>query len=230
VRLLLIRHGQTPCNVLGQLDTAAPGAGLTALGRAQAQALPGALEAEDIAALYASPLVRTQLTAAPLAEARGLDVHVRPGLEEISAGEMEMRDDVEAVHAYAGCLAAWMHGDLGSAMPGGPDGSAFLARYDAAVAAVVDGSGAGDTVAVVTHGAAIRVYTALRTGMDPETATELRMMNTGMAVLEGDPAAGWQLVSWHAEPLGGLDLEDLSAHDVTGESAEEAAAEADPSS
>ena len=29
MRLLLIRHGQTPANVRGELDTAAPGPGLT---------------------------------------------------------------------------------------------------------------------------------------------------------------------------------------------------------
>jgi hypothetical protein len=28
VRLLIIRHGQTPCNVSGELDTAYPGGGL----------------------------------------------------------------------------------------------------------------------------------------------------------------------------------------------------------
>jgi probable phosphoglycerate mutase len=68
VRLLLIRHGQTPHNVTGALDTAFPGAGLTALGEAQARALPTALSGETISAIYASPLVRTQLTATPLAE------------------------------------------------------------------------------------------------------------------------------------------------------------------
>jgi release factor glutamine methyltransferase len=38
VRLLLIRHGQTPSNVLGLLDTAPPGPGLTDLGVEQAAA------------------------------------------------------------------------------------------------------------------------------------------------------------------------------------------------
>ena len=35
MRLLLIRHGETPGNVLGQLDTAHPGPGLTDLGERQ---------------------------------------------------------------------------------------------------------------------------------------------------------------------------------------------------
>ena len=40
MRLLLVRHGQTPSNVAGLLDTALPGPGLTALGTRQAAAIP----------------------------------------------------------------------------------------------------------------------------------------------------------------------------------------------
>lgn len=40
MRLIIIRHGQTPANVLGRLDTAHPGPGLTALGERQAEAVP----------------------------------------------------------------------------------------------------------------------------------------------------------------------------------------------
>jgi probable phosphoglycerate mutase len=221
VRLLLVRHGQTPHNVAGALDTAYPGAGLTDLGRRQAEALPAALEDETIAAVHASPLVRTQLTAAPLAAARGLDVDVRPGLEEVAAGDLEMRADEDAVRAYLGCLADWMQGRLDRAMPGGSTGREFLDRYSAAVTRIAAGHGASDAVVVVSHGAAIRVFTAYAAGLDGEEAADLRLRNTGMAVLEGDPSAGWSLVSWHTEPLGGAALEDGAAHDVTGEAAEE---------
>ena len=46
MRLLLIRHGQTPSNVLGALDTLVPGPGLTPLGLEQAAAIPDALAGE----------------------------------------------------------------------------------------------------------------------------------------------------------------------------------------
>lgn len=222
MRLLLIRHGQTPHNVAGALDTAFPGAGLTRLGQAQAQAVPGALADQEISSIYASRLVRTQLTAAPLAEVRGLDVQVSPGLEEVSAGELELRADPAAVQTYAACLASWMRGDLERSMPGGTNGHEFYARYAGALRAVAEQHGADDTVAVFTHGAAIRVYSALAAGLHPDVSTELRIMNTGMGLLEGDPEAGWKLTRWSSEPLGGLELEDLQAHDVTGESTDEA--------
>ncbi|GAA4688944.1 histidine phosphatase family protein [Nocardioides nanhaiensis] len=222
MRLLLIRHGQTPHNVAGALDTAFPGAGLTPLGEAQAGAVPGALAEVELAAVYASRLVRTQLTAAPLAAARGLEVVVRPGLEEIAAGEYEMRSDEPAVRAYVECVAGWMRGELGHALPGGTDGHAFLRRYSEAVRDIAAGHGSTDTVAVVSHGAAIRVFSTLAARLSPEVAADLHLMNTGMSVLDGDPASGWELVRWQSEPLGGASLLDASAHDVTGETAEEA--------
>lgn len=222
MRLLLIRHGQTPNNVTGALDTAFPGAGLTALGRSQARAIPDVLADEAIAGIYASPLVRTQLTAEPLAQARRLDVSVRTGLEEIPAGEFELRADSDAVEAYVGCVARWMRGDLDLGLPGGTTGHEFYGRYGAALRTIAEAHGPDDTVVVFSHGAAIRVYTALAAKLDPEAATELRLMNTGMSVLEGHPATGWELARWSTEPLGGLRLEDPGAHDVTGESPEEA--------
>lgn len=221
MRLLLIRHGQTPHNVAGALDTAYPGAGLTSLGHAQARAVPGALREERVAGVYASRLVRTQLTAAPLAEALGHEVRVRDGFEEISAGELEMRSEPEAVQSYAGSVRQWMHGDLGHRMPGGSTGEEFLARYDAAVRALTEDHGDDEAVVVFSHGAAIRVFTAYAAGLTAEVADELRIMNTGTSVLEGDAQTGWRLVSWSSDPLGGHDLEDRAAHDVTGESVED---------
>jgi broad specificity phosphatase PhoE len=221
MRLLLIRHGQTPCNVAGELDTAVPGAPLTGLGQVQAGAVPAALAEEGIGGIYASTLVRTQLTAAPLARARGLKVQVRAGLEEISAGALEMRGDQQARQAYASCLAAWMHGELDRAMPGGADGHEFKGRFHRAVRQIAGCHDPGDTVAVFSHGAAIRVYTALHAGIPAGEATRLEIMNTGAAALQGSPGTGWDLARWHREPLGGLGLEDPAAQDVTGESAKE---------
>lgn len=228
MRLYLIRHGQTPANVAGELDTAPPGAVLTDLGREQATALVNALAEEPVTGVYASPLRRTQLTAAPLAAARGLDVHVQRGLEEVRAADFEMRTDEEAVAGYLGCLAGWILGDHDREMPGGHDGHAFLARYDAAVGAIARQHRRHETAVAISHGAAIRTWTAIRAGgIDPQTITERRIMNTGAVVLEGDVASGWQVVRWSGDPLGGEQLADRTAHDVTGDTTDEALAEAD---
>jgi len=215
MRLLLIRHGQTPSNVDGALDSARPGAGLTTLGHAQAAAIPQVLEPEHIEAVYASVLTRTQLTAAPLAAARGLDVRVREGLEEVSAGEFEMRTDSEAVQAYVESGWRWANGDLDHAIAGGESGHDFFTRFDAAIDEI---AGAHGAAVVFSHGAAIRIWASTRAvNVASETAVQRKLQNTGMCVLDGDPDSGWLLQRWHEDPLGGADLEDRLAQDVTGE-------------
>jgi len=228
VRLLLIRHGQTPNNVAGAMDTAFPGAGLTTLGHAQADAIPAALAHEDVAGVYASVLVRTQLTAAPLARTLGVEVEVREGLEEIQAGDNEMATDKEAVRTYVETVEAWGRGDLDRMMPGGHDGRSFFDRYDDALRSIAVTHEPDDTLAVFSHGAAIRLYSAVRS-RDTDTAEAIgqRLANTGLVILEGDPDHGYELIHWRDEPLGGAQLLDTAAHDVTGDSAEEAVAEAD---
>ncbi|MFI5684266.1 histidine phosphatase family protein [Streptomyces sp. NPDC051636] len=196
MRLLLIRHGQTPSNVHFLLDTAVPGPGLTELGERQAAALPEALAGEDIEAVYASTLIRTQLTAAPLAAARGLDVIVRDGIRELSAGDLEMLPgDSERGRLYMRTAFAWAAGDTAPRIPGGENGAEALARYDAVVAEAA-GSGAG-TVALVSHGAAIRVWTAARAdNVDVPFAAARALDNTGVVVLEGSPSDGWKALTW----------------------------------
>lgn len=196
MRLLLVRHAQTPSNVAFLLDTATPGPGLTALGEQQAAALPEALADENIEALYASTLIRTQLTAAPLAAARGLDVIVRDGIREISAGDLEMLDGhSEAGRLYMETIFAWSAGDTALRMPGGESGAEALARYDAVVAEAVRG-GAG-TVALVSHGAAIRMWTAARAhNVEVGFAAARPLDNTGVVILEGSPDDGWKALSW----------------------------------
>ncbi|MBV7694184.1 histidine phosphatase family protein [Streptomyces sp. TRM70350] len=196
MRLLLVRHGQTPSNVAYVLDTAVPGPGLTELGERQAAALPGVLADEDIEAVYASTLVRTQLTAAPLAAARGLDVIVRDGIRELSAGDLEMLPgDSERGEEYMRIVFAWADGRTDLRMPGGESGAEALARYDAVVAEAAD-SGAG-TVAMVSHGAAIRMWTAARAdNVDVAFAAAHPLDNTGVVTLEGSPTDGWKALTW----------------------------------
>ncbi len=215
MRLLLIRHGQTPNNVLGALDTQIPGAGLTPLGQRQAEAVPAALAHEDIAGLYISQLVRTHLTAAPLAAVRKISPQLQVGLEEISAGDWELDHSREAVDAYRQSCSEWVHGNLDAALPGGEDGYAFLERYTSALQAIAERHAPDDTVAVVSHGAAIRVFTEIAADLDRAGHDGRKLRNTGMITLVGDPDRGWEMESWQTDPLGGADLLGDVSHDVT---------------
>lgn len=200
MRLLLIRHGQTPGNVLGQLDTGHPGPGLTKLGLQQAAQLTTTLAGVGVDALFASTLVRTHLTAAPLSKDRGVDVDIRDGLHEIEAGELELRSDRESVTRYLETLYAWGLGDLSVAMPGGPDGHAFFGRFDADIAHIA-GSGV-ETAAAFSHGAAIRAWVANRAqNITPIFGAENQLHNTEIVTLEGSPAEGWTLLDWAGKAI-----------------------------
>lgn len=225
MRLLLVRHGQTPANVRGELDTAAPGPGLTDLGTRQAQAVVDALGHESIAAIYVSTLRRTHETAAPLAAALGLTPIELGGTHEIEAGDVEGRSDHDAVRTYMGTVFAWGSGDPSVRMPGGPDGHAFFARFDASIAEIVAAHPDDATVVVVSHGAAIRVWTGSRVrNLGDGFTAENHLENTGVVVLEGSPDAGWTALSWAGQPVGGAELDDPSAQDPTGDPLDEALA------
>ena len=219
MRLFLIRHGQTPANVLGSLDTDHPGPGLTRLGEHQAAVIPKALENEQIDAIFASTLLRAQLTAEPLAVARGLDVQVIGGLHEIEAGELEGRNDQASVRKYMKTAFAWGAGDLDLRMPGAGTGHDFFARFDSDIAAATaTPTTERATAAVFSHGAAIRVWSAARaTNVPPEFAGLNNLDNTGVVELSGTPTDGWTLVSWAGMPMGGQQLADTTAEDPTGD-------------
>jgi probable phosphoglycerate mutase len=217
VRLLLIRHGQTPANVRGELATARPGPGLTRLGEEQAAAIPDAVGGEPIAAIYVSALTRTWATAAPLAQALGIEPVVREGLEEIEAGDLEDRNDMPSVMAYVQPAFGWARGELDARIPGSIDGHEFVARFDAAIARIASDH-ADETVVVVSHGAAIRVWTATRAANLHADSHHIRHLdNTGVVVLNGSPADGWMAETWAGQPIGGEDLADPTAPDPTGD-------------
>ena len=216
MRLLLMRHGQTHANVSGELDTAHPGLDLTDLGRAQAVAASKALADEALDAIYVSSRVRTHQTAAPTAEERGLTLTQLEGLEEIDAGDFEMRKDHDAVAGYIGSVATWLEGDLGHRMPGGETGEEFLARFDTAVRTIV--AAGHDAALIVSHGAALRTWVSTRMQPHPDAPPATQPLhNTALIVLEGDFDAGWRMVSWQGHPVGGEFLEDPTAEDPTGD-------------
>jgi len=207
MRLLLIRHGQTPSNIIGALDTGVPGPGLTELGFEQAAAVPDALIDESIGAIFASTQVRSQLTAAPLAEARGLDVEIRAGLREVDAGDLEMRNDDAAVRIYMETVIAWADGDIDRRMPGAESGAEVYARYDEVIAEAVATGHA--TVAIVSHGAVIRSWVGARAeNVSADFAAEHPLSNTGVVVLEGSPESGWRALTWMGRAIGGAALDD----------------------
>ncbi|MGQ7295236.1 histidine phosphatase family protein [Quadrisphaera sp. KR29] len=201
MRLILVRHGQTPSNLVHRLDTKVPGPGLTPLGEEQARALVETLRPERVDALWASSAARAQLTATPLAQERGLAVQVHDGLRELDAGDLEGRTDEPSVREYLRVAFAWADGDLGAHVPGGPTGREVLARLDAGTAAAAASVPADGAAVVVSHGGAIRAWVAARAGVGGAFAASTPLLNTGVVVVEGDPRAGWRTLTYAGEPF-----------------------------
>jgi probable phosphoglycerate mutase len=198
-RLVLVRHGQTSANVIHALDTRPPGAPLTDLGLAQADALAERLAADPvvggrISAVHASRATRAQQTAAPLAAALDLDVQVVDGVHEIFAGDLENRSDRDARERFEEVYSAWERGDLDARLPGGESARELRTRFVAAVEGIT--APATGPVVLVSHGAAIRLGAAALLGDDAETAY---LGNTGVVVLSAN-GDGWDLVHWDPAP------------------------------
>lgn len=220
-RIILVRHGQTYSNVDKHLDTAPPGAELTDLGREQARNVGTELaeycqvsegDMGRLAAVYSSIAIRAQQTAMLAASAiedaaglrrRSLPVYPVAGLHEISAGDMEMRNDVDAHRLYALAMSGWLNGELDARMPGdsGENLADILGRYQPVLETIAEthlARGAAKDVIVVSHGAAIRTMAARATGVDPEFAFAGYLNNCRFIVLapRGREFGRWDLVRW----------------------------------
>lgn len=212
LRLVLARHGQTASNVARVLDTALPGPGLTDLGRAQAAALGGELAAgPPVRALYHSAARRARETASLVAGPSGLEPVVLDGLHEVQVGDLEGRDDEEAVEAFRRVVGRWQEGRTDVGFPGGESADDVLARYRHGLEEVRGRHPDGGTVVVVGHGAALRmVGRFLVEGVGVPDGETDHLDNCGRITLSTTPH-GWALESWSGAAPGGR-----SSHDVTG--------------
>ncbi|MFC3775182.1 histidine phosphatase family protein [Mycolicibacterium holsaticum] len=195
--LTFVRHGQSQANADDRIDTSVPGPGLTTLGQQQAADIAIALADRDFDGIYASNMVRTQQTAAPLAAMLGQPVVVLPGLREINAGIFEGSPESGGLGrlGYAVSPALWTLGARFVPVLGAPDGNAFDARVDNAIRTIYD---SGDRNAVAfAHGATIMFWVMMNVD-NPDLGLMLRrpLGNTGVVVVTGNPDDGWVLTEW----------------------------------
>jgi broad specificity phosphatase PhoE len=209
-----VRHGES--GDMTAINTLVPGPDLTGPGELQAQNIADVLEHNGIDEIYASTMVRSQETAAPLIEAlsslnngSGVPVEFLAGLNEINAGIFEgIPVDVGDVPLggalYLLAPALWTLGldfvpELGST---DANGIVFDQRVDEAVQTIYSGSSAGDADAVFSHEGTIAIWTLMNVNNPdfPLVLNELfstgeLLPYTGQVVVEGSPG-DWTLVSW----------------------------------
>lgn len=205
MRVTFVRHGQSAGNASGLIDTSTPGPVLTQTGQAQAQAVADELGVNNYDAIYASTMVRTQLTAAPMSQRLRLPIQVLPGLQEIEAGVFEGTPESQAANGYAKFPLAWTFaGQRDLRIPGSINGHEFDARFDGALQTIYDN---GDRNAVVfSHGGAIMFWTMMNAkNLTMEQKLDLlknySLGNTDYIVIEGNAEDGWTVVNWNGQQL-----------------------------
>jgi probable phosphoglycerate mutase len=148
----LVRHGHY--GLLGHaLAGRLGGYSLSDEGRAQAEAVAGALADHPIVAVVSSPLERTRETAAPIAARLGLDVQIDPDVIEIDFGEWTGRS-FESLREWSG-WASFSRFRSTARVPGGESMLAVQARSLAAVVRWREAVPDGDVV-IVSHGDVIK--------------------------------------------------------------------------
>jgi broad specificity phosphatase PhoE len=203
-----IRHGES--GDMTAINTMVPGPDLTATGENQASDLAAALKLSNIDEIWASTMVRSQETAAPLAHELGLTIEpFQSGLNEIDAGIFEGAPVNVGDLPLGGALyllapALWTLGltsvpELGST---DANGIVFDERVSDAIQTIYNGSTAGDTDAVFSHEGTIAIWTLMNVN-NPDYALVLKdlfttgelLPYTGQVVVDGSPG-DWTLVSW----------------------------------
>ncbi|MDT5087542.1 MAG: hypothetical protein QOG47_249, partial [Mycobacterium sp.] len=125
ITLTFIRHAESLSNAEHIINTDIPGPGLTEEGQGQAEQLAHQLSRNNFDGIYASPMIRTQETAAPLAHALGKHVEILPGLREIDAGRYNNTPGKQADQTYLVAPALWLNGDVTDSIPGSVSGREF---------------------------------------------------------------------------------------------------------
>ena len=162
--LILVRHAQSA----PRPDLAEEAFPLSEIGRRQALDVAPILEELSVDALASSPYRRAVDTLQPYADRAGLAIAVDHDLRERSLGAW-----LESPEAVNDAIRR-MHADLDFRLEGGESGRACLARYEAALARVVDAN-PGRTIAVGAHGGVIGHFLAARTpNLPPEFWRRIR--------------------------------------------------------
>lgn len=183
--LLVVRHAQTNGNLgrifQGQIDRE-----LSEAGEIQLKLLTKRFLSIPIDAVCTSPLPRAQKTAAAITAAQPVSVELYPDLMEINAGEFEGKRWDELPSLYPEEFALWRD-DLGRFhAPGGESCAEVYERMQRAALGIAR-KYEGKTIAVVSHGCAIKNLLCWASGYPLERIFDVPWIeNTSISRIEID--------------------------------------------
>ncbi|MBS4728016.1 histidine phosphatase family protein [Mycobacterium sp. SM1] len=198
-RLVLLRHAQSYGNLERRLDTVPPGAGLTPLGHEQARAFARGHPRRPALLAY-SVTARAAQTAAVISAELGVPAREVVGIHEVQVGELENRNDEEALAEFHAVYRRWHHGELEVSLPGGETGAQVLSRYLPVLTELrlcyLDNPDFTGDVVVISHGAAIRLAAAALAGVDGRFVLDQHLGNAQAVVLAPVTGGRWSCVQW----------------------------------
>lgn len=184
--LFLIRHAQIALS-----DDMGGDEHLTALGHEQAMVLAAYLQRYKFDAVYASPTLRAQQTAAPLASGQGLKVEVVEDLADVKQLRPLDKPLPELVNELAGELGfeafvERMRREMtfDAFAPFVESSADFRARVLDAMDAIIDAH-AGQRVAVITHSPVIACYLAILAGTQRDFILNPRLTSITRVLARG---------------------------------------------
>jgi probable phosphoglycerate mutase len=156
--VVLVRHGASEAAVVGSKFPLVDGhsdPALSEAGRAQAEMVAAGLGRDEFSGLFVTSLRRTQETAAPLAEATGLEPEVIPELREVYLGDFEGGE--YRIRAGRGdpVIQRVFAEERWDAIPNGESWRDFGARLSAGIEQIVAAVGPNASAVAVVHGAVI---------------------------------------------------------------------------
>lgn len=211
-KLLLVRHGETEDNK-NLVFQGQDGSGLNARGRDQAARLAARFVSSKIhpAALVSSDLDRAKETADILGRAIGLEATLDPDLREVFLGAWQGLNHEQIAARFPDEWAAWQRGE--DVRRGGGETYADLGDRMTRAIDRITAAHAGKVAAVVSHGAAIKIFVARVLGLGTEGLRTFRVAsNTGVTVVERSPEGAARLLVWNdASHLGDAVAEVIGA-------------------
>ena len=182
-KIYLVRHAEAEGNLFRLVQGHFDGV-ITKRGYAQIMALRRRFADVQIDAVYSSDLFRARTTARAVSEPRGLEIQLRRELREINLGWWEGRTWQEVGEKDAQQLQNF-HLDLSQLQIEGGESAAAVRERIMAELKRIAAENEGKTVAVVSHGAAVRILLGTLRGMDlHEIDQSVLGDNTSVSLLE----------------------------------------------
>jgi broad specificity phosphatase PhoE len=192
MRLILVRHGETPWNVTLQYQGQA-NVPLNERGRAQAQLTATRLARLGVAALYTSDTARAAATADAIAAATDLKPRPMPELREIDVGQWEGLTPEQLYRRFPDHMAEYERDPARTVRLGGESYAQLQARALVALGRIHEAHQPGDVVVAVSHGGTIRALLCHVIGLELANFGKMWLDNGSLTELRYG-SHGWRLV------------------------------------